>query len=136
MMRILLGISAGLIGGILWSHFGIAHGAELVIKARNNGVIAADDPNRQWFNRSAVNACCNYADGHFVPFRLDDNKKFEIQVNDKWWKVPDAAVKALEGEKNPYLEALAWWSTKWDYTEGGFQTGQIDIRCFIVGAGL
>lgn len=47
MKRIVLGIAAGLLGGVVWAHFGIAHGADLKaapLPAKAPALVAAYDP--------------------------------------------------------------------------------------------
>lgn len=101
--------------------------------ARNTGVIAADDPNRDWFKREKIHACCDYSDGKFVPFRLVEyGTGFQIKIEGEWVDVPPHAIEAVKGEKNPYLEALAWYRE--DSLEGASQKIWY-IRCFIPGVG-
>jgi hypothetical protein len=104
--------------------------------ARNTGQIAADDPNRDWFSRAKVHACCDLRDGKFVDFRFNESTPsgFQIALEGQWIDVPVTAVRALDGERNPYLQALAWYG-KMAHVDGEAVTPAWDIRCFIVGAG-
>lgn len=105
--------------------------------ARNNGVIAADDPNREWFKRDKIHACCDAADGKFVDFRLVEyGTGFQIKIEEEWIDVPQHAIDAVKGEKNPYLEALAWYRVDNSYDgEGNIVHKSWYIRCFIPGVG-
>jgi hypothetical protein len=105
----------------LWPLAAIAH---------NTGQIAADDPNRNWFARPKPHACCDLADGKFVAYRLvEHGTGYEVKIEDEWIAVPPEAIKALEGEKNPYLEALVWYRSN-------LPASKWYVRCFIVGAGM
>jgi hypothetical protein len=121
MLRALLAISIGLVGGALFLGFGLATGA------------FAHDHNRPELNgwyQSLKNQnkmpCCDGSDAKHVndldwETQAKERSHFRVRIDGKWIDVPDEAVIT---EHNKAGFALEWH---------GYHDGEPFVRCFMPG---
>jgi hypothetical protein len=95
--------------------------------ARDDGRYA-NDPLHAWFDRlaSGNGLCCSFADGLSVQNVDWDSQAghYRVRLGGEWIDVPDYA---LVTEPNKFGPAVVW-----PYMD---VTGEIQIRCFLPGAG-
>lgn len=109
----------------------------------------AGSPLKPWFDRlaSKKGLCCSVADGLRIADVDWDTQcervggrqqaeecRFRVRLKGEWTIVPEDAV---VGEPNKFGPAVVWPMTD-DVTPDGFlrgADGQIEIRCFLPGAG-
>jgi hypothetical protein len=124
MREVVLGLAAGIIGGILWGMF--AHGADI-------GQIPPDvKPEiREWFKNLTSpggTICCDVADGRLTDYSLRPDG-YWVPIEGKMWRVPDVAV--IKDSKNPFLVGVVWYRK--DPSPG--YDPHYTIRCFTPGGG-
>jgi len=95
--------------------------------AKDDGQFA-NSPLKSWFDKlaSGKGLCCSFADGVSIE-DVDwdtDGGQYRVRINGQWISVPDTA---LVNEPNKFGKAVVW-----PYQDA---EGQIQIRCFLPGAG-
>jgi hypothetical protein len=98
-----------------------------------DGRYATQDPAlHQWFDQlaSGKGLCCSFVDGSKVEDVNWDTQRnvggvhYRVRLNGQWLDVPDAAVVKEPNKLGP--------AVVWPYTD---PFGDVQIRCFIPGAG-
>jgi hypothetical protein len=106
--------------------------------ARDNGQYAdVPDHIRKWFNeqRSPENGrpCCSIADGHETQEQIRDGQ-YWVLIEGKWYPVPPSRI--IHNKGNPVGRPVVWYQNFSSSDDDGPAVPEINILCFVPGAGI
>jgi hypothetical protein len=100
--------------------------------------ITPDPTISQWFKGlkqpNTSQLCCSISDCHRVAFRKTDDGRYEIAIEGRWYKVPEATILRQKG--NPTGSAVACYNTVPGYAtlpgvSAHDRVDHIEIMCFV-----
>ena len=106
--------------------------------ARDNGQYAdAPDHIRKWFNEQTSpengRSCCSIADGQETQEQIRGGQ-YWVLIEGKWLPVPPSRV--IRDKGNPVGRPVVWYQKFSTLDDDGPVVPEINILCFVPGAGI